>query len=157
MAPEITVNPNPTAPGVMCRVLGTGFDKRVFVSIVFDGVGSTTKFKPNGQGKFDVGLDVVSTKPDGTYVVQARKHGTTTVLASTNLVVKKVIVVPPPVDNPPAVTVGPVVSNITTIAQQSHGHYQNHVRARLIMALQLHMVPQRLKKLHLIILLIPSR
>lgn len=103
--PAITIQPNPTTPR-MVRVLGTGFDRRVFVAIVFEGIGATTKFKPTPQGTFDVGLDVVSTKPDGTYVVQARKAGTTTVLATTNLIVKRI-------DPVPVVLSGPTIYNIT--------------------------------------------
>lgn len=109
--PTITVIPNPTPPA-MASVHGTGFDKRTWVSLVFDGIGATTKFKPRPDGTFDVGLDIGSTKPDGVYILQARKAGTTTVLATTSVTVKRIVVIPPPVGTYPVTT--PALTYVAT-------------------------------------------
>lgn len=102
--PQLSVvQSSPVKPGTRLDVSGSGFDPKTFVSLVFDGVGATTKFEVRADGTFQLGKPVVSTKADGTYKLEARKHGTSTVLATYDVVVKKTIV-PPPDITPPVVS-----------------------------------------------------
>lgn len=98
MPPSLTVTPNPTRPDRVV-VEGAGFDPAVFVALVFDGSGTTIKVPVRPDGGFSVGQYIASTKPDGAYGLEARKHGTKQVLASTRITVRRALTPPAP---PPA-------------------------------------------------------
>lgn len=87
--PTIIATPNPTKPERI-DVDGTGFNPAMnFITLIFDGTGSTIKIPIKRDGSFSVGQYIASTRADKTYRLEARKFGTTTVLAYTNVVVKR--------------------------------------------------------------------
>ena len=94
--PTITATPNPVS-GTRVDVIGTGFATKYWVSLVLNGMGTTTKVGVKRDGTFSVGFPIYSTLVDGSYKLEARKAGSTTVLAYTTVVVKRTVPPPPPV------------------------------------------------------------
>lgn len=94
---SLTISPNPAPPGTRRSLVGAGFSPASGVTITVNGVAYTSKFYPEPDGTFDVGLPKLPVA-EGTYTIRATVGGKTA--ASVDVVVAPGA--PPPPPPPPA-------------------------------------------------------
>ena len=72
--PKVLVNPGVIAPGRVTQISGTGFAPHRLVDITLDGFPEHVTARADGKGKFQVGLVIFHSTPEGPQKVVAHTH-----------------------------------------------------------------------------------
>jgi hypothetical protein len=73
--PKILVNPGVMTPGRVTLISGTGFAPHRLVDVTLKGFGEHVTVRADGKGRFDVGLVIFHSTPEGPQTVVAQTHG----------------------------------------------------------------------------------